>query len=71
MTAANAIDVQQFINQHKFSRTQIVTLLLCFLIVAVDGFDTASIGFIAPAIGKRGRWTRPIWRPYSVPACSG
>ncbi|GGH66707.1 MFS transporter [Comamonas phosphati] len=51
MTAAtNVIDVQQFINQHKFSRTQFITLLLCFLIVAVDGFDTASIGFIAPAI---------------------
>lgn len=55
MTAANVIDVQQFINQHKFSRAQLVTLLLCFLIVAVDGFDTASIGFIAPAIGKQ--WT--------------
>ena len=53
MSAANVIDVQQFINQHRFSRTQIVTLLLCFLIVAVDGFDTASIGFIAPAIGKQ------------------
>lgn len=53
MTAANVIDVQQFINQHKFSRTQIVTLLLCFLIVAVDGFDTASIGFIAPAIREQ------------------
>lgn len=50
MTTANVIDVQQFINQHRFSRTQIVTLLLCFLIVAIDGFDTASIGFIAPAI---------------------
>ena len=53
MTAANVIDVQQFINQHKFSRTQIVTLLLCFLIVAIDGFDTASIGFIAPAIREQ------------------
>jgi AAHS family 4-hydroxybenzoate transporter-like MFS transporter len=53
MTAVNVIDVQQFINQHKFSRTQIVTLLLCFLIVAVDGFDTASIGFIAPAIREQ------------------
>lgn len=53
MTAANVIDVQQFINRHRFSRTQIVTLLLCFLIVAVDGFDTASIGFIAPAIGRQ------------------
>ena len=24
--------------------------MLCFLIVAIDGFDTAAIGFIAPAI---------------------
>lgn len=46
------IDVQDFINTHKLSRLQIVTLLLCFLIVAVDGFDTAAIGFIAPAIRK-------------------
>lgn len=32
------IDVQQFINGHRISRTQTVILLLCFLIVAVDGF---------------------------------
>ena len=48
------IDVQEFINAHKVSATQWVTLLLCFLIVAVDGFDTAAIGFIAPAI--RAEW---------------
>jgi len=36
------------------SATQLVTLLLCFFIVAVDGFDTAAIGFIAPAI--RAEW---------------
>ena len=44
------IDVQEFIDAHPLSWSQIVTLLLCFLIVAVDGFDTAAIGFIAPAI---------------------
>jgi len=54
MTSPRTIDVQHFINSHKLSRTQIVTLLLCFFIVAVDGFDTASIGFIAPAI--RAEW---------------
>jgi AAHS family 4-hydroxybenzoate transporter-like MFS transporter len=54
MTAPRTIDVQNFINAHKLSATQIVTLLLCFFIVAVDGFDTASIGFIAPAI--RAEW---------------
>ena len=29
-------------------------LTLCFLVVAVDGFDTAVIGFIAPAL--RSEW---------------
>ena len=52
---SRTIDVQEFINAHKLSATQIVTLLLCFFIVAVDGFDTAAIGFIAPAI--RAEWT--------------
>jgi AAHS family 4-hydroxybenzoate transporter-like MFS transporter len=33
---------------------QIRILVLCFLIVAVDGLDTAAIGFIAPAI--RSEW---------------
>jgi len=44
------IDVQHFINAHKLSVVQITLLVLCFLIVAIDGFDTAAIGFIAPAI---------------------
>jgi MFS transporter, AAHS family, 4-hydroxybenzoate transporter len=55
MTTTRTIDVQQFINSHKLAAVQIVTLLLCFFIVAVDGFDTAAIGFIAPAI--RGEWS--------------
>ncbi len=50
MTTAKTIDVQEFINAHKFSAVQISLLVLCFLIVAIDGFDTAAIGFIAPAI---------------------
>jgi AAHS family 4-hydroxybenzoate transporter-like MFS transporter len=54
MSTQQTIDVQGFINAHKLSAMQIVTLLLCFLIVAVDGFDTAAIGFIAPAI--RAEW---------------
>ncbi|HEY2254487.1 MAG TPA: MFS transporter [Variovorax sp.] len=54
-TTSRTIDVQQFINSHKLAAVQIVTLLLCFFIVAVDGFDTAAIGFIAPAI--RSEWS--------------
>lgn len=55
MSLQPPIDVQKFINSHKLSAVQIITLLLCFFIVAVDGFDTAAIGFIAPAI--RAEWS--------------
>lgn len=48
------IDVQDFINAHKVSRYQATLIALCFLIVAIDGFDTAAIGFIAPAL--RAEW---------------
>src|SRR6202048_1014436 len=54
MSTQRTIDVQSFINAHRLSAMQIVTLLLCFFIVSVDGFDTAAIGFIAPAI--RAEW---------------
>ena len=30
---------------------QLAVAVLCFLVAAIDGFDTASIGFLAPAIG--------------------
>lgn len=47
-------NVQQFIDHHPFSPLQKRLLALCFLVVAIDGFDTASIGFIAPAL--RAEW---------------
>jgi hypothetical protein len=39
MPKAKVIDVQAFINSHKLSSVQVVLLVLCFLIVAIDGFD--------------------------------
>ena len=44
------IDVQAFIDARALSLAQKRLLLLCFLVVAVDGFDTAVVGFIAPAL---------------------
>ncbi|WP_152359456.1 MFS transporter [Pseudomonas aeruginosa] len=46
----NKIDVQAFIDAQAISAFQLRVLSLCFLIVAMDGFDTAAIGFIAPAL---------------------
>ena len=47
-------DVQSFIDQIPLSKTQKLIIWLCFLIVAIDGFDTAAVGFIAPAL--RAEW---------------
>ena len=54
MALTRTIDVQDFMNPHKLSSYQIRIIALCFLIVAIDGFDTAAIGFIAPAL--RAEW---------------
>lgn len=48
--ARNVMDVQQFLNQQRFSAYQWLIFALCFLIVLIDGFDTAAIGFIAPSL---------------------
>src|ERR1700759_5498708 len=44
------IEVQSFIDGERFSAYQCVILILCFLVVAADGFDTAAVGFIAPSL---------------------
>ncbi|OLL30815.1 4-hydroxybenzoate transporter [Burkholderia sp. SRS-W-2-2016] len=44
------VDVQAFIDAQRFSPFQWMILVLCFLVVAADGFDTAAIGFIAPSL---------------------
>jgi len=54
MQPARAINVTDFIDHHRLSPFQVLIIVICFLIVAIDGFDTAAIGFIAPAI--RAEW---------------
>ncbi|SAK45018.1 4-hydroxybenzoate transporter [Caballeronia hypogeia] len=49
-TNRGTIEVQGFIDGERFSPYQWVILILCFLVVAADGFDTAAIGFIAPSL---------------------
>ncbi|MDL5601258.1 MFS transporter [Bacillus subtilis] len=47
---AGTLDVQRFINAQPLSAYQWRVVLLCFLIVFLDGLDTAAMGFIAPAL---------------------
>ncbi len=50
LPATGTLDVQSLINSQPLSRYQWRIVLLCFLIVFLDGLDTAAMGFIAPAL---------------------
>jgi MFS transporter, AAHS family, 4-hydroxybenzoate transporter len=54
MPTQPSIDITEVIDRQPLSAFQIAIIVLCFLIVALDGVDTAAIGFIAPAI--RAEW---------------
>lgn len=52
VNASGPMDVQEFINARPLSRYQWGIVAMCFLIVFLDGFDTAAMGFIAPALAQ-------------------
>jgi AAHS family 4-hydroxybenzoate transporter-like MFS transporter len=65
------LDVQHFIDHLKVSPFQWRILVLCFLIVAADGFDTATAGFVAPALAKEWALSRLALGPLLSAALVG
>ncbi|HDV6320660.1 TPA: MFS transporter [Burkholderia multivorans] len=44
------LDIAKIIDEGPFGRARLAIVVLCFLAVLVDGFDTQAIGYIAPAL---------------------
>ncbi|KAF3998818.1 MFS transporter [Glaciimonas immobilis] len=65
------VNVQHFLNDHPFSTFQWLIFALCFLVVLLDGFDTAAIGFIAPSLLKEWGLARPDLAPVLSAALFG
>jgi AAHS family 4-hydroxybenzoate transporter-like MFS transporter len=65
------VDVQAFIDAQRFSPFQWTILLLCFLVVAADGFDTAAVGFIAPSLVQQWGIARSALGPVMSAALVG
>ncbi|SPL70175.1 MFS transporter [Acinetobacter stercoris] len=51
-TLQKGIDAQALINNAALSKYQWMIAIICFLIVFLDGIDTAAMGFIAPALAQ-------------------
>ena len=65
------VNVQSFLNEHPFSGYQWIIFALCFVIVLLDGFDTAAIGFVAPSLIKEWGVSRPLLAPVLSAALLG
>lgn len=66
-----AVNVQEFLNRHPFSAFQWIIFAICFLIVLLDGFDTAAIGFIAPSLLKEWSLSKAALAPVLSAALFG
>jgi len=71
MPANRRVDVQTFLNENQFSKYQWLIFALCFLIVLLDGFDTAAIGYIAPSLITEWGVQRPALAPVLSAALFG
>jgi MFS transporter, AAHS family, 4-hydroxybenzoate transporter len=71
MSRSPSVDVQTFINEHPFGGFQWLIFAMCFVIVLLDGFDTAAIGFIAPSLITEWKISRPALAPVLSAALFG
>ena len=59
----SVIPVRELIDDSRVSPFQVMVLVLCFAAALLDGFDTAAIGYIAPALREVWHLTPPQLAP--------
>lgn len=52
MAHSTELNIQQAIDDSKFSLFHWTLIILGFLILAIDGYDTAAMGYIAPSVAE-------------------
>ena len=57
------IDVARWIDQRKVSRFQIQVLILCVIVMIVDGYDALSIGYVVPLLATKWGVAKPAFGP--------
>ncbi|RJG02136.1 MFS transporter [Noviherbaspirillum sedimenti] len=67
----NSVNVQTLIDEQPMSAYQYLVLFLCFSILALDGFDTAIIGYVAPALVSKWGIARSALAPVMSAALFG
>ncbi|MGY3288171.1 MFS family permease [Bradyrhizobium sp. LM3.6] len=71
MSTEVAFDVPSFINSRTTGITQYGIVLLCGLVMFLDGFDTQAISYMAPSIAKEWGLTKQLLGPIFSSALTG
>lgn len=66
-----AFDVPSFINSRRTGVTQYGIVVLCGLVMFLDGFDTQAISYMAPSIAKEWGLSRELLGPIFSSALTG
>ena len=69
--AKAAFDVPTFINSRRVGAVQWVVIVLCALVMFLDGFDTQAISYMAPLIAKEWGLPRELLGPIFSSALTG
>jgi AAHS family 4-hydroxybenzoate transporter-like MFS transporter len=62
-SGASLVDVADFIDQQPVGGFQIKLVLACAAVLFLDGFDTTSIGFVAPSLAREWGLTKGALGP--------
>lgn len=71
MTHSNTVDIQRVVDESQFSLFHLLVFGTCFLIILLDGYDTAAIGYIAPSLLQEWSLTKPQLAPVLSAALVG
>lgn len=63
MPSSDTIDVRALLDSRPVGRWQKWMILLCFLVVVMDGFDVVIMGFVGPALKEAWGWTNDDLAP--------
>ncbi len=68
---ANAIDVGQILDEQKTGLTHVRIVVLCFLMLFLDGIDNLGIAYVAPALSHAWHLTRGALGPVFTAGVAG
>lgn len=71
MEQSQVVDIQKLIDGNRFSVFQCKVFIASFLIILLDGFDTAAIGYIAPSLLNEWGIAKPQLAPVLSAALAG